>query len=232
MNINLTAPTKWGELTADQFRMVVKVSLLHLTESERLFVLLCQLTGIRRYVDEDNKFVTADGQDFRLQDYEIVDFCERLRWLIDTVPDVIPNPSKRDDYLRDISFGDWFEADIQFRQYEDDHDLSHFNIILRKLGEWPRMIDEAEAIVLKLWWNYVMGVIGPMYPNVFAKSEGGGGGFNPFKNLQEMHLLLNDDRPQDNEKIDDARLHDVLSALDSKIEKLKRRDAELKKLKP
>lgn len=232
MNINLTAPTKWGELTADQFRMVVKVSLLHLTESERLFVLLCQLTGIRRYVDEDNKFVTADGQDFRLQDYEIVDFCERLRWLIDTVPDVIPNPSKRDDYLRDISFGDWFEADIQFRQYEDDHDLSHFNIILRKLGEWPRMIDEAEAIVLKLWWNYVMGLIGPMYPNVFAKSEGGGGGFNPFKNLQEMHLLLNDDRPQDNEKIDDARLHDVLSALDSKIEKLKRREAELKKLKP
>ena len=232
MNINLTAPTKWGEMTADQFRMVVKVSLLHLTESERLFVLLCQLTGIRRYADEDNKFVTEDGQDFRLQDYEGVDFCERLRWLIDTVPDVIPNPSKRDDYLRDISFGDWFEADIQFRQYEDDHDLSHFNIILRKLGEWPRMIDEAEAIVLKLWWTYVMGVIGPMYPNVFANSEGSGDGFNPFKNLQEMHLLLNDDRPQDNEKIDDARLHDVLSALDSKIEKLKRRDAELKKLKP
>jgi hypothetical protein len=232
MNINLTAPTKWGELTADQFRMVVKVSLLHLTESERLFVLLCQLTGIRRYADEDNKFVTDDGQDFRLQDYEIVDFCERLRWLIDTVPDVIPNPSKRDDYLRDISFGDWFEADTQFRLYEDDHDLGHFDIILPKLGDEAHEIDEAEAIVLKLWWNYVMGIIGPMYPNVFAKSEGGGGGFNPFKNLQEMHLLLNDDRPQDNEKIDDARLHDVLSALDSKIEKLKRRDAELKKLKP
>ena len=236
MNINLTAPTKWSELTADQFRMVVKVSLLHLTESERLFVLLCQLTGIRRYADEDNKFVTDDGQDFRLKDYEVVDFCERLRWLIDTVPDVIPNPSKRDDYLRDMSFGDWFEADTQFRLYEDDHDLGHFDIILPKLGDEAHEIDEAEAIVLKLWWNYVMGLIGPMYTNVFAKSDpstgSGGGGFNPFKNLQEMHLLLNDDRPQDNEKIDDARLHDVLSALDSKIEKLTRRDAELKKLKP
>lgn len=244
MNINLTAPTKWGELTADQFRMVVKVSLLHLTESERLFVLLCQLTGIRRYADEDNKFVTDDGQDFRLRDYEIVDFCERLRWLIDTVPDVIPNPSKRDEYLRDISFGDWFEADTQFRLYEDDHDLGHFAIILPKLGlDSPAGlpltpsgggIDEAEAIVLKLWWNYVMGIIGPMYPNVFAKSDpstgSGGGGFNPFKNLQEMHLLLNDDRPQDNEKIDDARLHDVLSALDSKIEKMKLREAEYNRL--
>ena len=234
MNINLTAPTKWGELTADQFRMVVKVSLLHLTESERLFVLLCQLTGIRIYGEpsggKTELFVTADGQAFTMQDYEIADFCERLRWLIDTVPDDLPNPTKKDDYLRDISFGDWFEADIQFRQYEDDHDLSHFNIILKKLGEWPRMIDEAEAIVLKMWWNCVMGKIGPMYPNVFAKSEGSGGGFNPFKNLQEMHLLLNDDRPQDNEKIDDARLHDVLSALDSKIEKLKRREAEYNKL--
>ena len=165
-----------------------------------------------------------------MQDYEVVDFCERLRWLIDTVPDVIPNPSKRDDYLRDISFGDWFEADTQFRLYEDDHDLGHFDIILPKLGDEAHEIEEAEAIVLKLWWNYVMGVIGPMYPNVFAKSEGSGGGFNPFKNLQEMHLLLNDDRPQDNEKIDDARLHDVLSALDSKIEKMKRREAEYNRL--
>lgn len=232
MSINLTAPTKWSELTADQFRMLVKTMLLHLTESERLFVLLCQLTGIRRYADEDNKFVTADGQDFRLQDYEIVDFCDRLRWLIDdTEPDDLPNPTKRDDYLRDISFGDWFEADTHFRLYEEDHDLSHFDIILPKLDEAPHEIDEAEAIVLKMWWNCVMGKIGPMYPNVFAKADGKGGAFNPFKSLQEMHLLLNDDHPQENEKIDNSRLHDVLSALDSAIEKLKRREAEYNKLK-
>ena len=228
--IGLKAPTRWSELTADQFRMVVRVSLLHLTESERLFVLLCQLTGIRRYADEDNKFVTDDGQDFRLQDYEIVDFCERLRWLIDTVPDELPNPTKKDAYLRDISFGDWFEADTQFRLYEDDHDLDHFSVILPKLGEEAHEVDETEAVMLKMWWNCVMAQIAPMYPNVFDKKEGGGGECNPFKSLQEMHLLLNDDHPQDNEKIDDARLHDVLSALDSKIEKLKRREAEYNKL--
>lgn len=67
-----------------------------------------------------------------------------------------------------------------------------------------------------------------MYPNVFAPSNGGE--FNPFKSLQEMHLLLNDDRPQDNERIDNARLHDVLSALDSKIEKMKIREAEYNRL--
>ena len=234
MNINLTAPTKWSELTADQFRMVVKTMLLHLTESERLLVLLCQLTGIRIYGEpsggKTELFVTAEGQAFTMQDYEIEDFCNRLRWLIDTVPDELPNPTKKDAYLRDISFGDWFEADTQFRLYEDDNDLDHFSVILPKLGEEAHEVDETEAVMLKMWWNCVMGKIGPMYPNVFAKSEGSGGVYNPFKSLQEMHLLLNDDRPQDNEKIDDARLHDVLSALDSKIEKMKRREAEYNRL--
>lgn len=230
MRIDLKAPTRWGELTLDQLRMVVETLLLHLTEEERLVVLLCQLTGIRRYADEENKFVADDGQDFRLRDYELADFCGRLRWLIDTVPDELPNPTKKDPYLRDITFGDWFEADTQFRLYESDHDLSHFNIILPKLDEEPRELAEAEAVVLKLWWNSVMGKIGHMYPHVFAKSEGGGVGFNPFKSLQEMYLLLNDDRPQENEKIDNARLHDVLSALDSKIAKLKAREAEYNKI--
>lgn len=235
MNINLTAPTRWGELTLDQLRMVVKTMMLHLTEQEMLLVLLCQLTGIRIHGEpsggKTEVFVSAEGQAFTMQDYEIADFCERLRWLIDTVPDELPNPTKKDPYLRDITFGDWFEADTQFRLYETDHDMAHFNIILPKLEEEPRELEEVEAIVLKMWWNCVMGKIGAMYPHVFAKSEGGGGEFNPFKNLQEMHLLLNDDRPQENEKIDNSRLHDVLSALDSKIAKLKAREAEYNRIK-
>jgi len=233
MNINLTAPTRWGELTLDQFRMVAKTMLLHLTESERLLVLLCQLTGIRIYGEpsggKTELFVTDEGQAFTMQDYEIADFCDRLRWLIDTVPDELPNPTKKDAYWRDISFGDWFEADTQFRLYEDDNDLSHFAIILPKLAEEPHEIDETEAVMLKMWWNCVMAQIAPMYPNVFVKGEGGGA-FNPFKNLQEMHLLLNDDHPQENERIDNSGLHDVLSALDSVIDKLKRREAEYNKL--
>lgn len=234
MNINLTAPTRWGELTVDQFRMVVKTILLHLTESERLLVLFCQLTGVKMVPflgGPDFKYYTdSDGHIFKMENWQVVDFCDRLRWLIDTVPDELPNPTKKDAYLRDISFGDWFEADTQFRLYEDDHDLAHFEIILPKLDEEPHEIDEAEAVVLKMWWNCVMGQIGPMYPNVFAKSEGNGGAFNPFKSLQEMHLLLNDDHPQENEKIDNSRLHDVLSALDSVIAKLKAREAEYNKI--
>ena len=235
MRIDLKAPTQWGDLTLDQFRDVVDILLRKLTEDEKLLFLFCILTGVRTYGKEEGvskmKFVTADGQDFSLNDWEIVDFTDRLRWLLDTVPDIVPNPTKLDDYLRDISFGDWFEADTQFRLYENDSDMAHFDIILPKLNEEVRPLTQSEATVLHLWWNSVMAQIGPMYPNVFAKSEGSGE-FNPFKSLQEIHLLLNDDRPQDNEKIDDARLHDVLSALDSKIEKLKSREAELNRIMP
>lgn len=91
------------------------------------------------------------------------------------------------------------------------------------------------ATMLKVWWQSVMVQIAPLYPNVFAKSDpkdGVSSIYNPFKQLQEFHLMLNDGRPQDNEKIDNARLHDVLSAMDSKIERQKREAAALKRMKP
>lgn len=237
--IDLKAPTTWKELTVEQLRMVVETLLLHLTEEERLVVLLCQLTGIRVTElftrDRSARFKTAEGEAFVLRDYEIADFCNRLRWILDTIPDELPNPTKMDDYLCDMTFGDWFEADTHFRLYEDDHDLAHFETILPKLGMEPHELDEVEAEMLRMWWNTVMGQIGPEYSNVFAKTNpatgSGGGRFDPFKSLQEMHLLLNDDRPQENERIDNSRLHDVLSALDSKIAKLKAREEAYKKIK-
>ena len=232
--IDLKAPMQWSDLTLDQFRDVVDILLRKLTENEKLLFLFCIVTGVRAYEQQENvskmKFVTADGQDFWLKDWEIVDFTDRLRWMLDTVPDTVPNPTTLDDYLQDFSFGDWFETDSQFRLYEDDKDLAHFDIILPKLNEEVRPLTQSEATVLHLWWNSVMAQIAPMYPNVFSKNEGGGGECNPFKTLQEMHLLLNDDRPQDYETIDEASLHDVLSALDSRIEKMKLREAEYNRL--
>lgn len=240
MNVELKAPTSWAELTLDQYRMVVEALLLHLTDNERLFLLLCQLTGIKKNgeptADDIQQFVTSDGQTFSLRYAEIADFSSRLRWILTDDPEGVPNPSKVDDYLRDMSFGDWFETDTQFRLYDDDQDRAHFDIILPKLGmaEEPRPVGIVMATMLKLWWHSVMGLIAPMYPNVFERSDPNSGAaeaYNPFKQLQDFHLILNEDRPQDNEKIDDARLHDVLSALDSKIEKQKREAEAMRKIK-
>ena len=237
MSIDLKAPTSWKDLSKDDFLYIVEVGLMHLTREERLMVLLCHFTGIRMKGEPTGVgtelFVTAEGQVFTMQDYEIADFCERLAWMVDGKPDVVPNPTRCDDFLRDMSFGDWFETDTQMRLLAEDNSPEHLAVVMPKLGEETHPMTEAEVLALVLWWGFVMETIGSMYPNVFEKSgpKDEPVAYNPFKQLQDFHLMLNDDRPQDNEKIDNARLHDVLSALDSKIEKRKREEAEYNKLK-
>ncbi len=228
MNIELKAPTDWSELTKEQFRMVVETLQLHLTEEEMLFTLFCQLTGVRRY-DDTMKFVTEDGQDFRLQDWELADFCDRFRWIIETEPESIPNPTCKDDYLRDMSFGDWFEIDTQLRLYADDYDISRFDVILPKLGlAVVKPMSKTTAAMIGLWWRSVMETIAPLYPNVFEKRDDSSDTtYDPFRQLQDFHLLLNDDHPQENAKIDEANVHDVLSALDNKIMKLRIRQEQI-----
>lgn len=231
MNIDLKAPTKWSELNEEQFRMVVETLQLHLVEEEMLFVLFCQLTGVRRY-DGTMKFVTEDGQDFRLQEWELADFCDRLRWIIETEPDSIPNPTFRDDYLRDMSFGDWFETDTQLRLYAEDGDVSHFDVILPKLGmALVKPLGRTTAAMIALWWRSVMETIAPKYPNVFEKRDDSSDtAYDPFRQLQDFHLLLNDDHPQENARIDEANVHDVLSALDNKIMKLRMQQEQIDKM--
>lgn len=230
MNIELKAPTSWKDLTNTDFLRVLEVGLMHLTREERLVVLLCHFTGIRHKKGDD--YITADGVQFKMELWQVADFCERLAWMVDEKPDAVPNPTKCDDYLRDMSFGDWFESDTQMRLYADDGDPKHLDIVLPKLGEAVRPLTESEALMLLMWWNSVMAIIGGLYPNVFETSGTSNekAPYNPFKLLQDFHLMLNDDHPQDNEKIDNARLHDVLSAMDSKIEKLKLREAEYNKI--
>lgn len=231
MNLNLKAPANWSELTKDQFRMVVETLQLHLNEEEMLFVLFCQLTGVRRY-DDTMKFVTEDGQDFRLQDWELADFCNRFRWIIETEPESIPNPTCKDDYLRDMSFGDWFETDTQLRLFAEDFDMSHFDVILPKLGlSVVKPIGKTTATMISLWWRSVMETIAPAYPHVFEQGDSSQeSSYNPFSQLQNFHLLLNDNHPQENAKIDETNVHDVLSALNNKIWELKLKQEQVEKI--
>lgn len=224
MNINLTAPTKWSELNADQFRNVVDILQTQLSDEERLVCLFCAMTGVKIIgMESDGSgtwFHSKDGEKFRLEAWELENFSERQRWLVETEPDYVPNPTKVDEYLRDMSFGDWYETDTLIRLFEADNDLGHFDAIRPKLGiKAYEPASELDATVIRLWWNWAMGQIQPRYPNVFVKSDGEGKVANdPFKNLQDLHLMLNDGRPQDNTLIDEANVHDVLSAIDYKID--------------
>lgn len=222
--INLTAPTAWNELTVPQLFMVAEVLYSTLTREERLILLFCRLTGVKLKMDGDAARMLHEGKWYKLELYELADFSERFAWLLEMEPDCLPNPTQKDEYLRDFSFGDYYETDTLFRVYASDGDLSHFDIILPKLGQDVRPLTESEAWVYQMWWAMATNNLVLMYPNVLDQKDASTE-YNPFKTLQDIHLLLNDDRPQENERIDDANLHDVLSALDSRIEKLKQKTA-------
>lgn len=236
--IDLTAPSDWGELTQQQLVDVAGTLCLRLQREEMLVTLFCLLTDVRLELKGSDYTLRHGEESVAVSIGMMADLCDRFAWIIDTEPDRLPNPTKADDFLRDMTFGDWFEADVHFRLYEKDGDPAHFASILPLLKEQPREMDVAEAKAYLWWWRTVQKQLAECYPNVLENRDPSGQGEasedaqepDPFKQLQNLHLLLNDDKPQDNDRIDNTRLHDVLSALDNKIMKLKARREELEKL--
>ncbi len=92
---------------------------------------------------------------------------------------------------------------------------------LERLRKKYDSMDEVEAWAMQLWWCGVTNGLKVRYPLVFESPGDSGEGYNPIEARRNIMLLLNDGKPQDNEKIEQSNLHDVLSALQHKIEKAK-----------
>lgn len=223
--IELKAPASWGEMTVDQLKLVVKLMRLQLTREELLLTLLLNFTGVKKSGDG---FITADGAKFSLKDYEIMDFCNRIAFILDEMPCDIANPTTVDGHLNNISFGNYFHADALMYGYRKKNDKEMVRSALRDLGMWKESIDDDYAELVSLWWTGVQQWLKLQYPLVFADGEGGGEGYNPLKARQNILLMLNDGKPQDNDAIENAQVHDVLSALEHKIEQAKDMERRLK----
>lgn len=223
--IELKAPASWGEMTVDQLKLVVKLMRLQLTREELLLTLFLNFTGVKK---SENYFITIDGAMFGMEDYEIMDFCNRISFILDEMPCDIANPTTVDGHLNNISFGNYFHADALMYGYRKKNDKEMVRNALYDLGMWKESIDEDYAELVSLWWTGVQQWLKLQYPLVFADGEGGGEGYNPLKARQNILLMLNDGKPQDNDAIENAQVHDVLSALEHKIEQAKDMERRLK----
>ena len=224
--IELKAPASWGEMTVDQLKLVVKLMRLQLTREELLLTLFVRFTGIKKV--EDIGFITSDGIRFDMKDYEIMDFCNRIAFILDEMPCDIANPTTVDGHLNNISFGNYFHADALMYGYRKKNDKEMVRSALHDLGMKMESIDDDYAELVSLWWTGVQQWLKLQYPLVFADGEGGGEGYNPLKARQNILLMLNDGKPQDNDAIENAQVHDVLSALEHKIEQAKDMERRLK----
>lgn len=101
---------------------------------------------------------------------------------------------------------------------------------LKKLRKKYDSMDEVDAWAMQLWWCGVKNGLKVRYPLVFESPDDRGcEGYDPIAARQNIMLMLADGKPQDNEKIEQSNLHDVLSALQHKIEQAKHAEEQLKR---
>lgn len=240
MRIDLHVPTRWQEVSTDQLRAIVHESFGELRRDEYLLMLLLRFSNISMIAGS-----TADGEDgvqrtmfkdqeghvFELEDWQTADFCHHLNYVLDEpMPIDCQWPFRWDCYLSDTSFGDWFHADAQMLGYAMDGNAERLNVVTKDLGDPHDKLDTTDTVLLMRWYDCFKEWIQQRYPLVFSKPDAGEGTMvSPIDARQNIMLMLNDGRPQDNDAIERSNVHDVLSALQHKIEEAKHLEEQMRK---
>lgn len=222
--VNLNYPTQWETLSERQFKDVCDIlSIPGIGRERALFLCLCKLAGIvpddaRKYDPKKIKGMQPfriNGEIHLIKAADVAAACKDLEFIFDTIG-LTPSPLKNiDPKLFNVSFERFFEADsLILRAGADKQNASKWlkeaskaltNGQKRKLQEWERT-------GLVIWWNGVKKMLKENYPYVFQESSG----FSSKTQNEILHDILacmNDNRPQENEKILKAPVHDVLDSL-------------------
>lgn len=243
MTIDLHTPTCWKELTTEQLREVVELALMGLHREEYLLVLFCKFANVKMVTgtaDEDEKkvvhtrFTDTDGNEFKLEDWQVSDFCGRLAFVLDEqMPMDVAWPWKWNRYLYATSFGDWFKADAQMLGFALEGDQERLKGAMKYLGDPHDTLEPSDITLMLRWYECFKDWLRERYPLVFQKAEQGSeeGPASPVETRQNIMLMLNDNRPQDNELIEKSNVHDVLAALQHKIEYAKQIEEQMSNIK-
>ena len=240
MTIDLHTPTCWKELTTEQLREVVELALMGLHREEYLLVLFCKFANVVMVIGSStdpeavkNRFRDSEGQEFELEDWQVAEFCGRLSFVLDEqMPMEVAWPWKWDRHLLATSFGDWFHADAQMLGFALDGNPERLKGAMKDLGDPPETLEPSDITLLLRWYECFKDYLQQTYPLVFQKAEPGANSpTSPIEARQNIMLMLNEGHPQDNEAIEKTNVHDVLAALQHKIEYAKQIEQQMSKYK-
>ena len=238
MTIDLHTPTCWKELTTEQLREVVELALMGLHREEYLLVLFCKFANVVMLVGSStdpeavkNRFRDSEGQEFELEDWQVAEFCGRLSFVLDEqMPMEVAWPWKWNRYLLATSFGDWFHADAQMLGFALDGNPERLKGAMKDLGDPPETLEPSDITLLLRWYECFKDYLQQTYPLVFQKAEPGANSpTTPIEARQNIMLMLNEGHPQDNEAIEKTNVHEVLAALQQKIEYAKQIEQQMSK---
>jgi hypothetical protein len=142
-------------------------------------------------------------------------------------------PWKWNRYLYATSFDDWFKADAQMLGYALEGDQERLKGAMKYLGDPHDTLEPSDITLMLRWYECFKDWLRDRYPLVFKKPEPGSeeGPTSPVETRQNIMLMLNDNRPQDNELIEKSNVHDVLAALQHKIEYAKQIEEQMNNIK-
>lgn len=231
--MNLTVPTGWSDVTPEQLRTIAHVDSLFLTEQEKRVAMFCRLADVTIGHKGDKMFLykkTDKGIERAEIDGSILmTLCESVRWVGEATPCDVACPFGWDRHLYDVEFGTYFRADALMLAYAYTGEADRCLRAIRELDPKAEPTDD-DVPVMRIWWAGFKEWLRGKYPEIYQKADGGGtDGYNTADAWQNFMLMLNEGKPQENDRIEHAQLHDVLAAIQFKIQQAKEREAALKK---
>lgn len=222
--VNLAFPTSWETVSDSDFREICTVlSLPGIDRDRALFLILCALTHIRPdRVDQydasqlkGRQPFIINGESHLIKTSDIAEACRQLSFIVDTVG-LAPCPLKDvDRMLYGVSFRAFYEADSYILRYASDPNGAYLKTAAKSLsGGRIRKLLPWQRIGIVMWWNGMKQQLMTMYPYVLKQGESITSK-TQAEILQDILSSLNQNRPQDNERILQTDVHSVLHVLNN-----------------
>ncbi len=221
--LDLVYPISWDTMSQEDFRNVCNILAKPHGRKETLFLCLCALAHIRpdnpiKYdpkAIKDNLVFIIGNKSYVITPKVIQESCHQLEYILDDVglaPCPIP---KVDRKLYGISFEQYYEADAYMLRFaaEDGNNERWLkeackvltNGAVRKLLDWQK-----KGIVI--WWNGVKKYMMQKYPYVLQEGQSISDR-TQTDILYDLLGVMNDNKPQDNDKILKSDVHSVFYTL-------------------
>lgn len=224
--VNLDYPLQWETMTYTQFRDVCFIlSQPGISRDKALFLCLCKLTGIRpadmnkydpRKVKGKMAFI-IQGKEHLVKASDIAAACTELNYIYDSIglpPEPFP---KVERMLYNLNFQQFFTADsMMLRAAADKENANRWikEAVKTITNGAKRKLTEQDRVAVTIWWNGVKQMLKGKYPYVFQENDGTITiGKTQAEILQDLLSCMNENRPQENEKILKTPAHDVLFTL-------------------
>ena len=226
--LDLVYPISWETMSQEDFRNVCMILTKPHGRKEALFLCLCALAHIRpdnpikydQKAIKDNLVFLIGDKSYVITPKVIQESCHQLEYIFDEVG-LAPCPlMKVDRKIFGLSFEQFYSADSYMLQYAADNNNEKWlkeaakvltNGATRKLLDWQKK-------GLVIWWNGVKKYMMQKYPYVLHEGESITDR-TQTDILYDLLSVMNDNKPQDNDRILKSDVHSVLFTLNQIYER-------------